>query len=133
MTRINVVPVAELCDQHLLAEHRELTRIPNCILSGKLKLHYDDRPSRYTLGEGHVKFFTNKLQWLWMRYTNLTNECRLRGFNVSNIWPTNGHIGGDEQVIYRPTDIDKALNRLRIKDRWPKNARYYGKPVESPK
>lgn len=29
MTRINLVPPEELCDQHLLAEHRELTRIPN--------------------------------------------------------------------------------------------------------
>ncbi|HGJ5874346.1 MAG TPA: pyrimidine dimer DNA glycosylase/endonuclease V [Arsenophonus apicola] len=29
MTRINVIPPNELCDQHLLAEHRELTRIPN--------------------------------------------------------------------------------------------------------
>ncbi|MDO4706203.1 MAG: hypothetical protein Q4A98_08385 [Comamonadaceae bacterium] len=26
MTRINLIPPAELCDQHLLAERRELTR-----------------------------------------------------------------------------------------------------------
>ncbi|WP_084023089.1 pyrimidine dimer DNA glycosylase/endonuclease V [Xenorhabdus hominickii] len=33
MTRINVILSSELCDQHLLAEHRELTRIPNDISS----------------------------------------------------------------------------------------------------
>lgn len=37
MTRINVVPPSELCDQHLLAEFRELTRIPNGVLYGKFK------------------------------------------------------------------------------------------------
>ena len=35
MTRINVVQVQELCDQHLLAEWRELTRIPNGVVTGK--------------------------------------------------------------------------------------------------
>jgi len=31
MTRINLIPVSELTDEHLLAEHRELKRIPNLI------------------------------------------------------------------------------------------------------
>jgi len=44
MTRINVVPVEELCDQHLFSEHRELTRIPNGIRDGKLKTEYRDAP-----------------------------------------------------------------------------------------
>ena len=38
MTRINLVPPEELCDQHLLAEHRELTRIPNAVAKGKYHL-----------------------------------------------------------------------------------------------
>lgn len=48
MTRINLVPPAELCDQHLLAEHRELTRIPNAVLKGKFSL--DGQPNEYKLG-----------------------------------------------------------------------------------
>lgn len=36
MTRINLIAPAELCDQHLLAEHRELTRIPNAVAKGNL-------------------------------------------------------------------------------------------------
>ena len=38
MTRINVVPVESLTDQHLLAELREITCIPNCVVNGKFKL-----------------------------------------------------------------------------------------------
>lgn len=38
MTRINLIPPEELCDQHLLAEHRELTRIPNAVARGKFSL-----------------------------------------------------------------------------------------------
>lgn len=54
MTRINVVPVEELCDQHLLAEHRELTRIPNAVARGRFSLL--GQPADYKLGEGHVRF-----------------------------------------------------------------------------
>ena len=59
MTRINLVPPEELCDQHLLAEHRELTRIPNAVAKGKY--HLKGQPAEYKLGEGHVRFFFNKL------------------------------------------------------------------------
>ena len=39
MTRINVgIPPAELTDKHLLAEHREIKRIPNCIAKGKYNM-----------------------------------------------------------------------------------------------
>ena len=66
MTRINLVPPAELCDQHLLAEHRELTRIPNAVAKGKFSLK--GQPEDYKLGEGHVRFFFNKLAFLKQRY-----------------------------------------------------------------
>ena len=38
MTRINLINVEELTDQHLLAEHREIKRIPNVISKGKYSL-----------------------------------------------------------------------------------------------
>lgn len=62
MTRINLVPPSELCDQHLLAEHRELTRIPNAVAKGKF--HLKGQPTEYKLGEGHVRFFFNKMAFL---------------------------------------------------------------------
>ena len=83
MTRINLVPPAELCDQHLLAEHRELTRIPNAVAKGKY--HLKGQPAEYKLGEGHVRFFFNKLTFLKKRYDALHAECKARGFNVQYI------------------------------------------------
>lgn len=130
MTRINVVPVSELCDQHLLAEHRELTRIPNGVASGKFKVFYSDRVEQYTLGPGHVKFFTNKLDWLQRRYVALSKECLQRGFQVTYKWPSDLSVSPWSQEHYRPTKRDKSLNRERIKIRWPKQARYYGTLVQ---
>ena len=74
MTRINLVPPEELCDQHLLAEHRELTRIPNAVAKGKY--HLKGQPAEYKLGEGHVRFFFNKLAFLKKRYDALHTECK---------------------------------------------------------
>ena len=124
MTRINVVPVEELCDQHLLAEHRELTRIPNGILSGKLKTYYPDQPKEYTLGPGHVKFFVNKLDWLLVRYIRLDQECKIRGFKVVFKFPK--EIFKDEWLFnwYIVTEKDRAINRARIQERMPVNARW---------
>jgi len=133
MTRINVVPVEELCDQHLLAEFREITRIPNGIISGKLKVGYDDRPTEYTLGKGHVKFFTNKLPWLFCRYSRLYSECLFRGFDVKSIWPSGDSLGNiHHQVDYTPTFLAHSINRTRIRERWPENARFFGYPWPDP-
>lgn len=83
MTRINAgIPVTDLVDAHLLAEHREIKRIPNAIKTGKPKLK--DIPNEFKLGTGHVKFFYNKLKFLHKRYVSLYNECINRGFNVTN-------------------------------------------------
>lgn len=128
MTRINVIPVTELCDQHLLAEFRELTRIPNCVLSGKLQYHYPDRPLSYTLGAGHVKFFTNKLGWLLNRYNDLFRECSGRGFNVVFIFPIKElQLKGIPFELWEPDEAAKEINRQRIAERKPKKERFTGK------
>lgn len=121
MTRINVIPVTELCDQHLLAEHRELTRIPNGIISGRLQASYPDAPAKYVLGDGHVKFFVNNMNWLYWRYQELLRECAYRKFNVANIAPSTSEIPGTnwgqnyEKHLGTPAAI--ALNRARINQR----------------
>lgn len=85
MTRISAcVKPRELCDKMLLAEHREIVRIPNCIVSGKAKVKLDEIPPTFRLGKGHVKFFYNKIGYLHERYNQLRLECLRRGFNVSN-------------------------------------------------
>ncbi|MFZ7216497.1 pyrimidine dimer DNA glycosylase/endonuclease V [Avibacterium avium] len=122
MTRINVVPPQELCDQHLLAEHRELTRIPNAVAKGKYNLA--GQPADYKLGEGHVRFFFNKLQFLKNRYDLLHQECKARGFNVQYFWPEDLPQDPSLWQDYQPTENALALNRERIKLRMPKLARF---------
>jgi len=83
MTRINAnIPVKELSDRHLMAEHREIKRIPNTIASGKAKI--ENIPTHFKLGTGHVKFFYDKQKFLLNRYKQIYNECISRGFNVQN-------------------------------------------------
>lgn len=83
MTRINVgIRPEELPDRLLLAEHREITRIPNAVMTGRAVLQ--DLPERFTLGPGHVKFFYPRLGYLSRRYSSLLVECRRRGFQVTD-------------------------------------------------
>ena len=113
MTRINCgIPSAELVDMHLLAEHREIKRIPNCIKKGKYKL--DNIPDNFKLGTGHVKFFYNKLKYLHRRYISLYLECRARGFNVTNFEECFDNLPKELYNEYVPTPKDRLIIRKRI-------------------
>ena len=60
MTRVNTgISPFELPTKLLLAELREIKRIPNLVKSGKFSLI--GQPPEFTLGKGHVKFFYDKL------------------------------------------------------------------------
>ena len=122
MTRINLVPPQELCDQHLLAEHRELTRIPNAIARNAYSLA--GQPEDYKLGSGHVRFFFNKLLFLKNCHVELHRECLARGFNVQNRWPQHLPDSADLWQDYTPTATALALNRARIAERMPAKPRF---------
>lgn len=126
MARINLVPPAELCDQHLLAEHRELTRIPNAVAKGKF--HLKGQPTEYKLGEGHVRFFFNKMAFLKKRYDLLHAECKARGFNVQYIWNENLPQEAALWLDYEPTEHALALNRERLRTRMPARASRFTPP-----
>lgn len=113
MTRINVVPVSELCDKHLLAEYRELPRV------FALARRCTDAPKEYVLGKGHVKFFYDKLGYLLLRFDFLVSECRRRGFNVQYDTPIRYDKDIDPALLntYKPTSEALALNRARIAER----------------
>ena len=54
MTRINIIPVQELYDQHLIAEYREITMVPAALkrtLKSKAGLNYSKIPNNYTLNK----------------------------------------------------------------------------------
>lgn len=81
MTRINLIPVTELSDQHLMAEYRELPRIVNAVVCGKAIMK--DIPEKFTYGTGHIKFFYDKIFFLADRYKNIYEELIYRGFNLN--------------------------------------------------
>ena len=118
MTRINVgIQPEELTDKHLLAEHREIKRIPNCIAKGKYNM--DGIPNRFKLGKGHVKFFYNKLLYLGKRYLKLHKECIARGFNVQNYikaWNMDD-IPIELMNDYYPTKEDRKIVQERINEK----------------
>lgn len=114
MTRINVgVHPSELPDKLLLAEHREIKRIPNVIKSGRYNM--DGIPEQFTLGKGHVKFFYNKLRYLSRRYFSIYLECTLgRRFNVQDF--SSAFFDLPEELLkdYCPTPADRQLIIDRI-------------------
>lgn len=116
MTRINVgVNPRELTDKHLLAEHREMKRIPNAIRTGKAIIK--DIPSTFRLGSGHVKFFYTRLKYLLDRYRNVYNECVNRGFSVTNYSNAWEDIPDDLMGDYTPTESDRKIVLQRINER----------------
>lgn len=83
MTRINTIHPSDLTNEWLIAETRELLRIPNKIISGKTKLDKSRIPASFRMGTGHELFFLDKLQWLHKRHDALIAECLKRGININ--------------------------------------------------
>lgn len=119
MTRISAtIKPEELCDQMLIAEHREIVRIPNCIKSGKARV--EEIPEDFRLGSGHVKFFYDKIGYLFVRYIELYEECIRRGFNVQNFGDAFNNIPIElfnewipDTKIVRPILIERINERLK--------------------
>lgn len=90
MTRINSnIPVKKLSDEHLLAEHREIKRLPSCLRKAIQCKSINKIPNQFTLGTGHVKFFLDKQKFIYNRYKEIYQELLNRGFNIedySNNW-----------------------------------------------
>lgn len=119
MTRINCgIEPAELNNKHLIAEHREIKRIPNCVSRGRFNLK--SIPKEFTLGKGHVAFFYDKLNYLKERYEEIYKECKSRNFNVTyygNAWD---NLPKELMNDYIPTERDREIIRQRIKEKLEK-------------
>ena len=117
MTRINsAIKVKFLTDEHLLAEHREIKRLPSVykkrIDNGK---GFNDAPNDFTLGTGHVLFFANKGTFTLDRYIDIRDECIRRGFNVEDYrknWLVYNVFNN-----YKPTDKEHKILVDRISER----------------
>ena len=118
MTRINLIPVEDLYDQHLMAEYRELPRIFSYV--EKLKDVPKDIPARYTMGKGHVKFFADKLTFLLGRQGNLIFELLKRDFkikfNLQELYSRYEIIDEKFKKDYYPTKEEIEISRQRINE-----------------
>lgn len=117
MTRINLIPVHELSDQHLIREYNEL---PRCI---KQKINTKDAPERYTLGKGHMKWAKNHSAFLTDRYEDLCDEMKFRGFKVNypfiellKVFVNNTTI--EDARSYRVDEVDILKSRNRIIEKY---------------
>ena len=114
MTRINVVPVEELSDQHLIAEYHELPRVI------KQNINISDAPDKYVLGKGHVKWAKRHSFYVLSRYVLIVNEMAFRGFRMNyrafdeddSAEPQYVQVGAED---YNVTQDDIELNRQRIR------------------
>jgi len=116
MTRINCgISPRDLTTKHLIAEHREIKRIPNVIRSGRYSMK--GAPNKFTLGTGHVKFFYDKLEYLRNRYLSLYEECIKRGFKVTNYVNAWDGLPGYLFNDYLPTTEDAKIVQERIEEK----------------
>lgn len=146
MTRINLVPPAELHTKHLHAEWRELPRIFGCVAEAIARGERPDDPRNprfYVLGTGHMRFFYPRLLFLARRHGLLTAELVARGYNLTPRDPlmsllsplpaiTPGSIPRIWWGDYEPTPPALALNRERIALRMPGAAKALADPPAYP-
>lgn len=122
MTRVNVIPVHELTREHLIAEYKEIMRLPNNLkksLNRKSKpFSRDEIPEEYKMGKGHVKFFYDKMKFLQNRFEQLIAEMDRRGYTANF---TDSSIFANCPAIwyndYVPTKEAMEINRQRIQER----------------
>lgn len=138
MTRINTIKPSLLLDSHLIAEFRELPRIPNTILSGKAKIDLKKIPTKFCLGTGHVIFFYNKLKFLEKRHYEICKEMDKRGIKRDTAIRVDLSYLPDVYRValcndYQPTIEDQLLSIDRICERFElrkKAYRFHGAKVD---
>lgn len=137
MTRINsAIPVLCLTDEHLLAEHREIKRLPFCLREAIRTGSVKNIPEKFVLGKGHVMFFLDKQEFIFNRYLDLHNEAVWRrGFIVTDFihnWD-NAYEIRDYWNDYTPTLEERQLLIDRITDRIMHSKKrtwhYFGKAI----
>lgn len=130
MTRINTISPSELHTVHLIAEYRELPRVFDLVIKAEQRGFTPSTygiPKEFTLGAGHMKFFADKLLWLYDRFEKLVEELRHRNINIAYT-TLNGKsmpCGQGWWEWWEPTDESKMLIRERIAERIAANPRKY--------
>jgi|TARA_B110000444_G_scaffold243889_1_gene262797 deoxyribonuclease (pyrimidine dimer) len=128
LTRINIIPVEELTDQHLMAEYREMFMVGSALQKSLKSPNWDKNriPKELTLGTGHVMFFYDKGQYLYKRYEQIRKELTKRNYKLDKTrlfkvtqFPT------EYYNDWTPTDRDRAILRERIQERINEKPEWY--------
>ncbi len=137
MTRINVVPVTELMDQHLQVEHHEFPRIPKgmhkSIDKRGEKGTLEIIPETYRLGTGHMTFFYDKGMFLMDRWHQIIGELNRRKLDYEKDLLLGSYAGLSIEFMkpYEPTPEALEINRKRLAAKislHPDGYRYKGVP-----
>ncbi|PIZ51623.1 hypothetical protein COY27_02820 [Candidatus Woesearchaeota archaeon CG_4_10_14_0_2_um_filter_33_13] len=130
MVRVNLVNPKKLADQHLIAEYDEILMLVAYI---KRYPEVDGIPEEYCLGEGHMRFFKNKLDYLKKRHELIKKEMKKRNFQVNKTVDLQGFNEKNKgNWIAKKEDLNlikkRIITKLRLK---PTYYRHYGeyKPV----
>ena len=130
MTRINLVPISELADQHLVAEYREIFMVGSSLQRSLKSPNWcktkNSLPKEFTLNKGHVKFFYNKGKYLYNRYLDLVEEMKNRGMNPDPLRKFKREQWPDELFHdWIPNDRDLLIIRERIQSRIQQKPNWY--------
>jgi deoxyribonuclease (pyrimidine dimer) len=80
MVRVNLISPNKLSDQHLIAEYDEILMLLGYVRRYPRPIGI---PKEYTLGQGHIKFFKDKLLYLKKRHDLIKVEMKKRNFKTN--------------------------------------------------
>lgn len=137
MTRVNLVPVGELANQHAFAEWREIRHIPKS-LARSLNTQSIEKilkkiPKEFTLNTGHVLFFYDKGAYLRKRYEQLTEELIARGYNINRdakFDPDDIMFDPQWNGDYKPDERAFTIIRERIAEKIALRPKFYKWPTK---
>lgn len=129
MTRINAnIKPKHLIDQHLIAEYREIIRIPNYVRNNinKSRNAILRAPKTFKLNSGHVLYFYDKIQFLHKRFLSLKEEMDHREIanNISdemfldfpielyNDIDSNDLIDANKEVVHRILERISTMKKI---------------------
>ena len=130
MTRINTLPPRLLLDEWLIAEYRELKRIPNKMREGRYLP--GPLPPTYRMGPGHERFFLDKMLYLKLRHDKIRDEMWAR---FRRDYPIRVEVYDLPEYLlndWQPTLRDHQVNVGRLVERFTyriTDYHYYGRVV----
>jgi deoxyribonuclease (pyrimidine dimer) len=132
LTRINIIPVEELTDQHLMAEYREIFMVGSALQRSLKSKNWNPKriPRKFRLGSGHVMFFYDKGRYLFNRYDEIRKELKKRNFKLDKSRQFKiSQFPEDYYNDWKPSTEDEKIIRKRIEERIlqkPEWYRHYG-------